>query len=243
MKVWTHPHPSVTGFSSSGSDTLGGAAGAGLVMGAGGVAMLVATVVLGQCGVPRQRIGAFGLSLPVVGVGFVIGAARPGFGLLIAGVVIALASVPVVNAAISTVFHERVANMMQGRVFGLRAAVGRAMEPIGSITAGIVITLVAEPVMADDGIGAATIGQLIGGGEQRGSASVMALVGVAVGLPGLMLAAVTGPPPARHRARRCRDRDRTGDQSLRPARDGLIFRPGFRPAAPDPGIFVRDLAG
>ncbi len=137
--------------------------------------------------VPRQRIGAFGLSLPVVGVGFVIGAARPGFGLLIAGVVIALASVPVVNAAISTVFHERVANMMQGRVFGLRAAVGRAMEPIGSITAGIVITLVAEPVMADDGIGAATIGQLIGGGEQRGSALVMALVGVAVGLLGLML--------------------------------------------------------
>jgi MFS family permease len=167
--------------------TLGGAASAGLVMGAGGVAMLVGTLVLGQTGVPRQRIGAFGLSLILVGIGFAVAASRPSFGLLILGVVIALATVPVVNAAVSTVYHERVPPMMQGRIFGLRAAVGRALEPVGALTAGIAISAVAEPAMADGGIGAATIGQLIGVGGQRGSALVVAMAGVAVGLLGLTL--------------------------------------------------------
>ncbi len=167
--------------------TVGGPASAGLVMGAGGLAMLAGTLVLGQVGVPRQRIGTFALSLVAIGVGFAVAASRPSLGLLIAGVVIALASVPVVNAALSTVYHERVPATMQGRVFGLRTAVGRAFEPVGALTAGVAISAMAEPAMAEGGIGAATIGNLIGVGRARGSALVVALVGLSVGLLGLKL--------------------------------------------------------
>lgn len=166
--------------------TLGGAARAGLVMGAGGVAMLLGTIVLGRTGVPEQRIRMFAVALLMVGVGFSIGASRPSFWLLIVGVVVAIAAVPAVNASVATIFHERVPASMQGRVFGLRSAIGHGLEPVGSLVAGFVIATVAEPSMAD-GVGADTVGRLIGVGADRGSAAVLVAAGVALAGVGVWL--------------------------------------------------------
>lgn len=166
---------------------LGGPARAGLVLGASGVAMLGATVVVGRIGVPRRRIRTFALALVVAGAGFVLGAGRPWFWLLIAGVVVALAAVPAVNAAVSTTYHERVPASMHGRVFGLRSAVGRGLEPVGAIAAGFLIARVAEPAMLDNGAAASTLGRLIGTGDGRGAAAVMFGVGIALAVVGLWL--------------------------------------------------------
>jgi DHA3 family macrolide efflux protein-like MFS transporter len=88
---------------------------------------------------------------------------------------------------VSTIYHERVPSSMQGRVFGLRSAIGRGLEPVGSLIAGVVIASVAAPAMADDGPGAATVGRLIGVGEDRGAAAVVLAVGVALALIGIWL--------------------------------------------------------
>lgn len=160
--------------------TLGGASRAGLVLGAGGLSMLVGTIVLGSMGVARRRVRTFGAALVVTGVGCVVAAARPQFALLIVGVVIALGMVPAVSAAVATIYHEWVPPQMQGRVFGLRAAIGRGLEPLGALTAGIVIATVAEPTMVDDGVGGRTVGRLIGTGADRGAAVVLLGVGVSL---------------------------------------------------------------
>lgn len=159
---------------------LGGPARAGLALGAGGVAMLAGTIVLGAVGIARRRVRTFGLALVVTGVGFVVAAARPAFALLVLGVVIALGMVPAVNAAVATIYHERVPPRMQGRVFGLRSTIGRGLEPLGAVTAGFLIASVAEPAMADGGIGARTIGRFIGTGIDRGAAAVLGGVGLAL---------------------------------------------------------------
>ena len=159
---------------------LGGAARAGLVLGAGGLSMLVGTIVLGSAGVARRRVRTFGAALVAVGVGCVVGAIRPEFVLLVIGVVIALGMVPAVGAAVATIYHERVPPRMQGRVFGLRAAIGRGLEPLGALTAGVVISSVAEPAMGDGEIGARTVGRVIGTGADRGAAAVLAATGVAL---------------------------------------------------------------
>ncbi|MFP5489052.1 MAG: hypothetical protein ACLGHQ_12190, partial [Acidimicrobiia bacterium] len=171
--------------------TLGGAARAGLVLGAGGTAMLVGSVVLGARGVARRRIRTLAVALGLTGAGCLVAAARPSFVLLVVGVVVALGMVPAVNAAVSTIYHERVPPPMQGRVFGLRAAVGRGLEPIGSVVAGFVIVSVAEPAMRAGSIGGDSLGRLIGTGPDRGAAAVL----VAVGLALVLLAAWVARSP------------------------------------------------
>jgi MFS family permease len=166
---------------------VGGAARAGLVLGAGGVAMIAGTLVVGRRGVSRRRVRTIVGALVAAGAGCAIAAARPVFGVLVVGVVVALAAVPAVNAAVATIYHEFVPASMQGRVFGLRSAIGRSLEPVGSLVAGFTIARFAAPSMTDGGVGADTLGALIGTGPERGAAAVLlvsglALVGLAVWL-------------------------------------------------------------
>lgn len=159
---------------------LGGAAKAGLALGAGGLAMLVGSIVLGRRGVAPRRVRTFAMALALTGTGCLIGALRAEFVVLVVGVVIALGMVPAVNAAVATIYHEWVPPSMYGRVFGLRAAIGRGLEPLGAVTAGFVIAAVAEPTMESGGFGAGTIGRVIGTGTERGPAAMLALVGLAL---------------------------------------------------------------
>ena len=163
---------------------LGGAARAGLVLGAGGVAMLAGTIVLGAVGISRRRVRTFAIALVACGVGCVVAASRPEFWVL----VIALGMVPAVSAAVATIYHDWVPAQMQGRVFGLRAAIGRGLEPLGAVTAGVVIATVAEPAMDDGALGARTAGRLIGTGTERGAAVVLAVVGLALIVLGVWVA-------------------------------------------------------
>lgn len=168
--------------------TVAGAAQAGLVLGAGGASMLATTILMGAMGVSRRRVRMFAGALVTVGVGCVVAASRPGTAWLVVGVVVALGTVPAVSATLSTIYHERVPPQMQGRVFGLRAAVGRGLEPVGALLGGVVIAAVAEPGMADGALGARTIGRVIGTGADRGAAAVLAVVGLALVAVGVWLA-------------------------------------------------------
>jgi MFS transporter, DHA3 family, macrolide efflux protein len=168
--------------------TVGGAARAGLVLGAGGLAMLVGTVVLGAVGVSERRVRTFWVALVLCGVGCVVAASRAELWILVVGVAIALGMVPALSAAVATIYHDRVPPRMQGRVFGLRAAIGRSLEPLGAISAGLVIANVAEPAMSDGAIGARTLGRIIGTGSERGAAAVLAFVGVALVAVGVWVA-------------------------------------------------------
>lgn len=152
---------------------VGGVARAGTVLGAGGAAMIVGSVVAAQRGLPEDRIGAVARVLALMGIGFIVTALRPSFALVIVGVVVALGTVPVVNAAMSTIYNERVPASMQGRVFALRGAISRSLLPLGSVLAGAAITRVAAPAIDDGGALASSLGALIGTGRERGPAVVM----------------------------------------------------------------------
>jgi DHA3 family macrolide efflux protein-like MFS transporter len=160
--------------------SVGGTARSGLVFTCGGVAMLVGSVVLGRRGVPDRRGRAITAATLVAALGCVVGALRPTLWVVILGAIVTLAAVPVLSACAATSFHERVPRSMQGRVFGLRTTIARALDPVGAAIAGVVIARVAEPTMTGDGVGALTIGRVIGTGAERGAALVAIAVGVAV---------------------------------------------------------------
>lgn len=166
---------------------LGGTARAGLVLGTAGAAMIIGSLVSAARGVSADRVKSLSLGLTAMGAGFVIAASRPSLAIVVVGVGVALGAVPVLGAVTSTIFHERVPASMQGRVFGLRSALGRSLEPIGSVAAGFVIADVAEPAMRADSALGSTIGRLIGEGETRGAALVIAAIGSTIVVVGLRL--------------------------------------------------------
>lgn len=165
-----------------------GPARAGLVFAAGGLAMVAGSLVVGSRGVPRRRVRASGVALCVAGLGAVIAGSRPSLAVLIAGAVVLMAAVPVLNATGATIYHERVPASMQGRVFGMRSAIARALVPVGSLAAGVLVSRVAAPTMSDGGLGARWFGPLIGEGAERGSALVVVAVGLAIVLVGAWVA-------------------------------------------------------
>ena len=158
---------------------LGGTARAGLVLGAGGAAMVVGSLAMGAFGVPRRRIWALVVTLLAMSVGCLV-AAGPAFAWLLVGGVLVLLTAPLANAVMSTIFHEHVPAGLQGRVFGIRAAVGRLLDPIGSLTVGIVMARVAAPAVSVGGVLEGSLGRAVGTGPERAAGVV--LVGVAVAL-------------------------------------------------------------
>jgi MFS family permease len=168
---------------------LGGVSRAGLALGAGGAAMVIGSLVSAKRGAADDRVGTFARGLMLAGAGFVVASLVESFVIVIVGVVVALVSVPAMNAASQTVFHERVPASMYGRMFGLRTAIGRALEPVGAVLAGFVVANLAEPAMSADGSMSSTVGAVIGTGPGRGAALVLACVGVVLVIVGVWMGA------------------------------------------------------
>lgn len=156
--------------------SVGGTARAGLALGAGGAAMVVGSLVASASGTSSSPVQTMVRTLMVIVLGTTIAASRPVFGLVVLGVAMALIGVPAVNAAVATVFHERVPSGMHGRVFGLRSSIGQILGPIGAVTAGFVIANLAAPSLEPTGALSGSIGQLIGTGRDRGAALVLLFV-------------------------------------------------------------------
>lgn len=159
---------------------LGGTARSGVALAAGGAAMVAGSLVVGRRGVGDRPIRTFVRCLSVFAAGTAVTAVRPSFALVVVGVVVGLVAVPPLSAATATLFHSLVPPEMHGRVFGVRSAVAQMLGPVGAVTAGVVITHLAAPTMAPDGLGGQVVGPLIGAGDGRGPALVMLAVAAAV---------------------------------------------------------------
>jgi MFS transporter, DHA3 family, macrolide efflux protein len=155
---------------------------AGLPLAAGGVAMLGAGIAIGRRGLPDRRVPAIVLGLFMLAAGCGICGLRPSLAVVAIGAAVALAAVPILSTASTTVLHERVPTAMHGRMFALRGGISRALDPVGSVVAGIVIALVAEPAMSPDGALSATVGRVLATGDGRGAALVMILVAASLGI-------------------------------------------------------------
>jgi MFS family permease len=176
---------------------VGGAARAGLVLGAGGAAMIIGSLISGQRGVGADRVGTIGRCLAAVGIGFCVASSVSSIAIVMLGIALALGSVPVLSASGATLFQERVPASMHGRMFALRSSIARALEPLGSVAAGFVVARLAEPAVRADGALASTVGAIIGTGDGRGAALVIGCVGILVVLIATFVLASTSLRPLR----------------------------------------------
>ncbi len=115
---------------------LGGEAGAGLAPTLGGVGMIVCSLVIGAKGLPERRMRTMMWLLFAYGALSIVAGISPWFALFAVTIGLAVSTVSIAQPIVTTTFHERIPGSMQGRVFGLRNAVGRGTGPIGALAAG-----------------------------------------------------------------------------------------------------------
>lgn len=159
-----------------------------LASGLGGVlgTLLAAAVPTAR---PARAIVAFGVASGAALL--VAGVAGRGFGLMI-GAFVYMTSYVIVGPLSQAIWQRRIPNEMQGRVFVVRQALTNAASPLAYVLAGPLVDGLFEPAMREGGLLAGTLGSLFGVGAGSGARTLVALMGLATLLAGLLFAASRG---------------------------------------------------
>ena len=152
----------------------------GTVMSVVGVAMLVGSIVASAWEGTRRKMRFILTAMAVSGIFLAISGGRAS-AVWIAGFMAAfLIFIPIINATSQTLWQSKVALDYQGRVFATRRVIAVIANPAAYLLAGPLADRVFEPLMAEDGPLADSIGQIIGTGPGRGIGLMFIVMGLGV---------------------------------------------------------------
>jgi DHA3 family macrolide efflux protein-like MFS transporter len=155
-------------------------AAVGGVLSAAGVGAVVGSVVVSAWGGPKQRVRGTMIAIGVAGVGITIAGIAPSVLLVGVSAFSLMAMVPVANTASQVLWQTKVPPSVQGRVFAIRRMISQAISPIAILAAGPLADGIFEPLLAEDGALAGTIGSIIGTGPGRGVGLMFIVSGILV---------------------------------------------------------------
>ncbi|MEZ4657152.1 MAG: MFS transporter [Caldilineaceae bacterium] len=166
----------------------------GMVQAALGGAGIVGGIIVSVVGLPKRKIHAIllgcALSFLLGDFLFAIGQTLPSW--LTAACVSAI-FIPFISTANQTIWQEKVAPALQGRIFAARNAIQNASFPLGYLLAGPLADRVFEPAMRNNGALASVFGWLVGTGPGAGIGMMFvctAILGGLMSLSGYLVAAV-----------------------------------------------------
>ncbi|MGA4987029.1 amino acid adenylation domain-containing protein [Nonomuraea bangladeshensis] len=153
----------------------------GRVSFAGGLGVFVGGLVMAVWGGPRGRRfrGQLMFTLTLAISAVVIGA-RPDLVVVTAGVFGLFLSLTLLNGVYTTIVQVKIPQRYHGRVFALNQLVAFSTLPIGYAVVAPLGTSLLEPLLADGGALADTVGRVIGTGEGRGIGLLYVLLGAAI---------------------------------------------------------------
>lgn len=157
----------------------------GVVSSVAGSGMLAGGILLSIWGGPKRRIYGIlgplvlsGVCLVLVGVfGSPLVFAIAGFGFFLC--------LPLMAGSSQAIWQSKVEPDVQGRVFAIRLMAASSALPIAYLCAGPLADRVFEPLMAQGGALAGSIGRLIGVGHGHGIGLLLVCVGIAISLVAL----------------------------------------------------------
>lgn len=159
----------------------------GTVIGIGGMGMLVGSVVLSIWGGPKRRImGVLGFTM-LAGFCITLGGLRPSAVIITVAAFVFYFCFPIISGSSQAIWQSKVALDLQGRVFALRNMIAMSCMPLAYLVAGSLSDYVFEPLMAESGPLASSVGSVIGVGPGRGIGLLFIVLGLLT-----MIAAAAG---------------------------------------------------
>ena len=150
----------------------------GTMLSIGGIGMVAGSLVMTTWGGPNRLIYAvFGFQL-LEGVCILMAGWHTIIPLLTVSVFLFLFSEPFIEGYSRVIWQRKIAPEMQGRVFAMVRLITWLALPLGFLVAGPLAEYVFEPLMADNGYLADSVGHIIGTGQGRGIGLLFIIMGI-----------------------------------------------------------------
>ncbi|HSM02529.1 MAG TPA: MFS transporter [Acidimicrobiia bacterium] len=157
-------------------------AAVGAVFSTVGIGAVIGSVAVSAWGGPTRRVRGTMVSIAIAGVAIAFAGFADSIAVIAIGGFLMMAVVPVANTASQVLWQTKVPPSVQGRVFAIRRMIASAISPLAIILAGPLADGVFEPLMAEGGRLADSIGTIIGTGPGRGVALMFILSGILTAL-------------------------------------------------------------
>jgi len=164
--------PLILSFSSPGT--------LGMILSVAGTGMLAGSLLISIWNGPRRRIHGILCFALIQGVLLFLAGLRPDIWLIAVVAFLFLFSFPIINGCSQAIWQSKVAPDIQGRVFAISGVIALSSLPCAYVLAGPLADYVFEPLLADGGLLAASIGRMIGIGPGRGIAFLFMILGVSI---------------------------------------------------------------
>jgi hypothetical protein len=122
----------------------------------------------------------------IAGIGVASAGLRPSLVLVSVAAFVLMSVIPIGNTASQVLWQTKVPTAVQGRVFAIRRMIAQAISPIAILLAGPLADRVFEPLLADGGGLASSVGSIIGTGSGRGVAFMFVINGVTMVAAGVI---------------------------------------------------------
>jgi MFS transporter, DHA3 family, macrolide efflux protein len=167
----------------------------GVLMSIVGLGMLTGSLTMSAWGGPKKRINAIiGFSM-LQGLTMYLAGAPPQVTLIAPAVFVIFFSNPIINGCSQAIWMSKTPPDVQGRVFAVRRMIAWSTMPLSYLIAGPLADRIFEPLMAQGGLLASSIGQIIGVGPGRGVGLIYILLSTLVLLAALVVSLY---PPLRN---------------------------------------------
>lgn len=157
--------------------SIGSPAVLGTVASIGGFGTLVGGVLIAIWGGPKRRINGVLGAMFLGSLCVMVGGSRPSIPLFAAAAFVFLCMTQISGACMTLIWQTKVAPDVQGRVFALSGMIIGIAQPLSFLIAGALADRVFEPLMAEGGALAGSVGQIIGVGPGRGIGLMFIIMG------------------------------------------------------------------
>lgn len=147
---------------------------------AGGLGLLLGGAIVTFLGWPKHKAAGILACTMLGGVAMAAHGVHPSIWLIMVCGFALFVTIPIVNAAISTLWQTKVPSQLLGRCFAILRVMTEAAMPVGYLLAGPLADYVFEPALMPGGLLADTVGELIGVGKGRGHGFMFVVLGIAM---------------------------------------------------------------
>ena len=150
----------------------------GLILSIAGAGMLTGSLVMSVWGGPKQRMqGIFHFEL-ISGICFILMGISPSFWPVAVGAFGAHLTIAIIYGSNHAIWQSKVAPEIQGRVFATQQMVLRATTPLAYLLTGPLADRLFNPLLANHGPLATSVGRVLGFGPGRGIGLMFVLMGM-----------------------------------------------------------------